>query len=146
MSERTNDVKPVLSATPLGGAIGNHTPVQPLLTVQASEVVVSSESTYAVSPDGATKPGDPSRVAVARVVADVGAAAVAVGDAAGGVTGVRVGVAVAPAATGVVLVAPPHATMPNAAMARAQQRVKVRMPSSLAARCERVLKRRPGAL
>jgi hypothetical protein len=38
---------------------------------------------------------------------------------------------------------PPHATMPSAAMTKAVKRVKVRMASSLAARCERRLKRRP---
>jgi hypothetical protein len=29
LSDRVNAVKPVLSATPLGGAIGTHTPGQP---------------------------------------------------------------------------------------------------------------------
>lgn len=81
-----NAVNPVLSATPLGGDTGGQTPVQPELTVQASEVTVSSESTYNVKPFVLTKPGEPKSVISASVVVAAGEAvalAATVGEAVG---------------------------------------------------------------
>jgi len=96
LSERVNTAKPVLSATPAGGAIGGQTPVQPDTTVHSKVAGVSPESTYTVwLVAGAMKPGVPNSVAVANVVAAgaVVGAALAVAVAVG--TGVGAGVVTA---------------------------------------------------
>src|ERR1700722_12556293 len=113
-SARANAVKPVLSATPFGGATGGQTPVQPELTVHAIEPTVSSERTYTVRPLVLTKPAEPSNVAVASVVLWVGVAVglgLGLGVGAGVELGAGVGAGVAPATLGAVYPPPPHATI-----------------------------------
>jgi hypothetical protein len=126
-------VKPVLSATPVGGDTGGQTPVQPELTVHAIELTVSSERTYTVKWFVLTKPAEPSNVAVASVVVWV-AVAVGLGLGLGLEVGaeedvgaaVGAGVAVATGVTVPPPVAPPHATIPKADIATTDQRASER--------------------
>ena len=86
LSDRVNEVKPVLSATPAGGTTGNHAAVHVFPTVHVGAVGESPESAYTVRlVAGATKPDEPNSVASERVVV-------------GAVAGVDVGAEVASAA------------------------------------------------